>query len=72
MKPIQVIERIRKSGHRHAVYRLPDGEITACRVGSAKDLKLDGVAELLGVYGKLALPDWIEQDIAWIAEDMRA
>ena len=72
MKARKVVERIQRSGHRHAVYRLPDGEVTACRVGSAMDLKLDGTAELLGVYGKLALPDWIEQDIAWIAEDMRA
>ena len=70
MKPNEVIDRIHRSGHRHAVYRLPDGEVVACRCGSAMDLKLDGTAELLGVYGKHAIKEWIENDMAW--EEVRA
>ena len=68
MTPEQIIAATRSMKRRMAVYRRK-GEIIMASVGSRNDLVLevDPCAELIGVYGATAKPEWIEADLrGWL------
>lgn len=64
MNPEQIIAAAKRARRRMAVYR-HNGEIVATGTNSSKDqaLRCNPRAELIGVYGKAAKPEWIAEDL---------
>lgn len=64
MKPAEIVERIRKSGRQHYVYRV-GRQIVVARKDTATHSRMEIApnAELIGVYGKAARAEWIAEDL---------
>lgn len=64
MTPEQIIAAAKRSKMRMVVYR-HNGEIVVTGRNSSKDqaLDCDPRAELIGVYGQSAKPEWIAEDL---------